>query len=208
MFRFLGRAYFFCCTLNIIFYCTWIWSFFIYLLLLLKTNKKSLKLSHDILKKRKIQANITRKNCSRNTVHSRIQSLFQPRYLYHFCLLALFFTTYFFARQNKSTIVYAILRVQTLLFTVFTTLFSVPISSALVWRSFGKNLIQFDLEKITFLASLSLFTTFLFDPNPCYQIKVFRNYLSSLQKQPFWKVFSFVLNNSSIFWNKSVTSNS
>ena len=130
-------------------------------MLLLKTNKKSLKLSHDILKKRKIQANITRKNCSRNTVHSRIQSLFQPRYLDHFCLLALFFTTYFFARQNKSTIVYAILRVQTLLFTVFTTLNSVPVSSGLVWRSFW-NLIQFDLEKIFFwLLFLCLLLFFL-----------------------------------------------
>ena len=118
-------------------------------------------MSHDILKKRKIQANITRKNCSRNTVHSRIQSLFQPRYLDHFCLLALFFTTYFFARQNKSTIVYAILRVQTLLFTVFTTLFSVPISSGLVWRPFW-NLIQFDLEKIIFwLLFLCLLLFFL-----------------------------------------------
>ena len=130
-------------------------------MLLLKTNKKSLKLSHDILKKRKIQANITRKNCSRNTVHSRIQSLFQPRYLDHFCLLALFFTTYFFARQNKSTIVYAILRVQTLLFTVFTTLNSAPVSSGLVWRSFW-NLIQFDLEKIFFwLLFLCLLLFFL-----------------------------------------------
>lgn len=163
-------------------------------------------MSHDILKKRKIQANITRKNCSRNTVHSRIQSLFQPRYLDHFCLLALFFTTYFFARQNKSTIVYAILRVQTLLFTVFTTLFWVPVSSGLVWRPFLEfNSIWFGENY--FLASLSLFTTFLFDPNRASRQKFKKITYWLFKNSLILKFFCFALNIFWKFWTKTGKSN-
>ena len=162
-------------------------------------------MSHDILKKRKIQANITRKNCSRNTVHSRIQSLFQPRYLDHFCLLALFFTTYFFARQNKSTIVYAILRVQTLLFTVFTTLNSVPVSSGLVWRSFW-NLIQFDLEKISFFGFSFSVYYFSFWPKPRFQTKVFKITYWLFKNSLIWKSFALLSISFLKLWTKTGTS--
>ena len=130
-------------------------------MLLLKTNKKSLKLSHDILKKRKIQANITRKNCSRNTVHSRIQSLFQPRYLDHFCLLALF-SPLIFLPDKTNQLLFMQFWESKLYFSRYSPLYFECQFPPVWFDDLFWNLIQFDLEKIIFwLLFLCLLLFFL-----------------------------------------------